>query len=84
MKQKLFYIAIIAIVLSVLFVLFRPIKKSVPEKQIKTETTYFPRKDTAALQTRQRLSNNQNKIPARKNYPSSFRRGFNLQILNCR
>ena len=44
MKQKLFYIVIIAIVLSVLFSLFRPMKKSVPEKQIKTETTYSPGK----------------------------------------
>ena len=47
-KQKLFYIAVIIIVLSVLcvcipsgFVLFRPNKKSIPEIQPKTETTYI-------------------------------------------
>ncbi len=44
MNQKLFYIALIIIVLSVLFVLFRLIKKSIPEIQTKTETTYFPGK----------------------------------------
>ena len=42
MKQKLFYIVIIIIALSVLFVLFRLIKKSTPEIQTKTETTYYP------------------------------------------
>jgi hypothetical protein len=40
MKQKIIYIAIIAIVLSVLFVLFRPIKSSAPNTETKTETTY--------------------------------------------
>ena len=44
MQYKILYIAIIIIVLSVLFFLFRPMKKSVPEKQIKTETTYSPGK----------------------------------------
>ena len=44
MKQKFFYIAVIIIVLSVLYVLFRPIKKSIPEIQTKTETAYFPGK----------------------------------------
>ena len=44
MKQKLFYIAVIIIVLSVLYVLLRPIKKSIPEIQTKTETTYSPGK----------------------------------------
>ncbi len=44
MKQKLFYIAVIIIVLSVLYVLFRPINKSVPEIQTKTEISYSPGK----------------------------------------
>ncbi|MHB8336859.1 MAG: hypothetical protein ACYDEE_05530 [Ignavibacteriaceae bacterium] len=39
MKQKIIYIVILIIVISVLF---RPIKNSGPEKQIKTESTYIP------------------------------------------
>ena len=44
MRNKIFYIALIIILSFVVFVLFRPIIKSVPEKQIKTETTYSPGK----------------------------------------
>ncbi len=44
MQNKILYIAGIIILISVLFILFRPIKKVVPEKQIKTETTYSPGK----------------------------------------
>jgi hypothetical protein len=40
MKQKIIYIAVIIIVLSVLFVLFRPIKSSAPKTESKTETIY--------------------------------------------
>jgi hypothetical protein len=40
MKQKFYYITIIAIVLSVLFVLFRPIKNTEPKTMTKTKTTF--------------------------------------------
>ena len=40
MQQKILYIAITIIVLSVLFVLFRLIKNTDPKTTIKTETTY--------------------------------------------
>ena len=40
MKQKLFYIAIIIIILSALFVLLRLIQGSNPKEETKTETTY--------------------------------------------
>lgn len=42
MNNKIIYIAIIIILFSVLFVLFRPIKSSAPNTETKTETTYSP------------------------------------------
>ncbi len=40
MQNKIIYIVIVIILLSVLFVLFRPIKSSAPKTDTKTETTY--------------------------------------------
>ncbi len=40
MKQKIIYTVIIILVLSVLFVLFRPIKNTTQNEESKTETTY--------------------------------------------
>ncbi len=42
MQNKIFYIALIIILLSVFFVLFRPVKNTKPETTTKTETTYSP------------------------------------------
>ncbi len=44
MSNKIFYIVALIIVLSVLIVLFRPIKNSAPKTETKTETTYSPGK----------------------------------------
>jgi len=40
MKQNIIYIAIIIVLSSVLFLLFRPIKSPAPNTETKTETTY--------------------------------------------
>ena len=42
MQNKIIYIVIVIILLSILFVLFRPIKSSAPKTETQTKTTYSP------------------------------------------